>query len=177
MRNFAGDMTDRQFQHEYERLYMPLGMYALRILEDIDEAEDVVQGVFTEMWQMIVDGSLPEIANFKAYAYRAVRNAALNRVGRQDRFIPIDSADEDVAADDIDTSERDARLWHAIDQLPWRCREVFLLSKRDGMSHSEISAELGISEKTVENQITKAFKRLRGDSALMSGNVFFLPFL
>ena len=170
-------MTDRQFQHEYERLYMPLGMYALRILEDVDEAEDVVQGVFTEIWQMIVDDTMPEIGNFKAYLYRAVRNAALSRAGQQTRFRPFDSLDDDVAADDIDTSERDARLWCVIDQLPERCREIFLMSKRDGMSHAEISTELGISEKTVENQITKAFKRLRGDSALLSGNVFFLPFL
>lgn len=63
--------------------------------------------------------------------------------------------------EDIDTSERDARLWKALDELPPRCRTVFLMSKRDSMSNREIAEELSISIKTVENQITKAYSRLR----------------
>ena len=168
-------MTDRQFQSEYQRLCMPLGMYALRILGDIDEAEDVVQEVFAEVWHKVsVDGL--EFANFKAYLYKSVRNACLKRLVEIDRHEPL-AMESDVSDDDVDTSERDARLWHAIDALPDRCREVFLMSKRDGLSHAEIASELGISVKTVENQIDKAFKRLRGDDRLKSGNIFFLPFL
>ena len=67
----------------------------------------------------------------------------------------------DISDEDIDTSERDAVLWTAIDALPERCRDIFLMSKRDGMSNAGIAAELGISVKTVENQMTKAFSRLR----------------
>lgn len=63
--------------------------------------------------------------------------------------------------DDIDTSQRDARLWEALNELPQRCRTIFLMSKRDAMSHREIAEELSISIKTVENQITKAYTRLR----------------
>lgn len=169
-------MTAREFQKEYERLYMPLGMYALRIVGDVDEAEDVVQGVFADVWQMCRDRS-DQIGSFKAYMYRAVRNAALRHAGGRLVFEKFDMESGDVSDDDVDMSERDARLWRAIDALPERCREVFLMSKRDGMSHAEIASELGISEKTVENQITKAFSRLRGDVRLKSGNVFFLPFL
>ena len=76
----------------------------------------------------------------------------------------------------VDTSQRDARVWKAIDELPERCREVFLLSKHDGLSNEEIAEELGISIKTVKNQMTKAFSRLR--EALSDGHKpFFLPFL
>lgn len=69
------------------------------------------------------------------------------------------------ALSDDDAMERslhEAELWTAIDSLPRRCREVFLMSKRDGKRYREIAEELGISEKTVEHQISKALKTLRG---------------
>ncbi len=85
-------------------------------------------------------------------------------------FVP--EADEEA----VDTSERDARIWIAIDQLPDKCREIFLLSKRDGLSNEEIADQMGISIKTVKNQMTKAFARLR-DSLSSGHKPFFLPFL
>ena len=68
-------------------------------------------------------------------------------------------------------------LKNDVDGLPSRCREVFLMSKRDGLSNVEIAAELGISVKTVENQMTKAFARLRSALTASGGKAFFLPFL
>ncbi len=64
----------------------------------------------------------------------------------------------DIGEEVIDTSFRDARIWKAIDELPEKCREIFLMSKRDGYSNEEIADELGISIKTVKNQMTKALK-------------------
>lgn len=55
----------------------------------------------------------------------------------------------------------EAKVWTALDSLPPKCREIFLMSKRDGMSYLEIAEELQLSVKTVEAQITKAYKRLR----------------
>ena len=154
---------------------MPLGMYALRLMGDIDDAEDVVQEAFTNVWIIIDAGG--KIDNFRTYMYRTVRNEALRRLQRlQQGMVSVDDC-EDVAEDVIDTSERDAALWQAIDRLPSRCREVFLMSKRDGMSYADIAEELCISMKTVENQMNKAYKLLRGTLAGRSGKVFFLPFL
>ena len=61
----------------------------------------------------------------------------------------------------IERSERDARLWKVIDELPLERRKIFLMCKRDGMRYQEIAAELHISIKTVENQMGKALKTLR----------------
>ena len=99
-------------------------------------------------------------------------------VGRLRNSVPLAAIESvaDISDEDIDTSERDAVLWTAIDALPERCRDIFLMSKRDGMSNAGIAAELGISVKTVENQMTKAFSRLR-EALAPERKVFFLPFL
>ena len=166
-------MTTKEFEIFFRKLYLPLGMYALRIVDDADVAEDMVQEAFMNTWERL-EGGL-EISNFKAFMYRSVRNECLSylsslkeKVGEE--FIP------EAGEEEIDTSFRDARIWKAIDELPEKCREIFLMSKRDGYSNEEIADELGISIKTVKNQMTKAFSRLR--EALNSGHKpFFLPFL
>ncbi len=166
-------MNKRRFETEFRKLYLPLGMYALRYVGDTDSAEDTVQNAFLKAWQAIGNGS--DIADFKAFMYRCVRNECISFLRRQERFVGIEEVPE-VEDTDIDTSERDARIWRAIDELPDRCREVFLLSKRDGLSNEEIAAELDISVKTVKNQMTKAFSRLR--TALSPAHKpFFLPLL
>lgn len=192
-------MTRREFEMEYRQWHLPLGMYVLRITSDVDASQDIVQNIFAEAWRRICEGE--DISNLKSYLYRAAHNAALTWVSQQSRFEHNISSDfenrhsnfddassdfknqyagfADVSDEDIDTSERDARLWRIIDSLPDRCREVFLLSKRDGLSNAEIAEELGISIKTVENQITKAYKRLRPGKGLNHNHapIFFLPFL
>ena len=148
-------------------------MYALRIVGDADVAEDLEQDAFMKAWLYIENGG--EIDNFSSFMYRTLRNVCLtylrnHRETLEESFIP------EAGEEEIDTSFRDARIWKAIDDLPEKCREVFLMSKRDGLTNDEIAEELGISVKTVKNQMTKAFSRLR--EALSDGHKpFFLPFL
>ena len=108
--------------------------------------------------------------------YGAVRNQAISRIRARNNSVAADMAAE-VSDEEMDTSVRDAEVWNAIDRLPPHCREIFLLSKRDGLTYTEIADELGISVKTVENQISKALKTLRGSLQPRLGKIFFLPFL
>ena len=166
-------MTGREFDIFFRRMYLPLGMYALRILDDAQSAEDIVEEGFAKAWQLIADGK--DIADFKSYMYRMVHNDCISYIRSRKLTVGLELVPE-VDEEAMDTSERDARLWKAIDELPDKCREVFLLSKRDGLSNDEIALQMGISVKTVKNQMTKAFSRLR--EALSSGHKpFFLPFL
>lgn len=166
-------MTIGEFEILFRKLYMPLGMYALRMVDDADSAEDIVQEVFMKAWLAIEGGA--EISNFKAYVYRSVYNECVRVLRHKDETVELSSI-PDVSEETVDTSERDARIWRAIEELPERCREVFLLSKRDGLSNEEIAEEMNISIKTVKNQMTKALSRLR--DALSDGHKpFFLPFL
>lgn len=168
-----------EFKKLFDKTYMPLCMYALRILGDSWAAEDAVQQSMIAIWERLRDGAVPD--NVRAYLYRTVRNEAL-------RLLPdvttnaewSDHAALEVTDEVVDTSERDAALWTAIDSLPQRCREVFLAAKRDGLSHSEIAGSMGISVKTVEAQMTKALSRLREaltPYVAKRTRPFFLPFL
>ncbi len=171
-------MTSKEFKNKFDELYLPLCMYALRITSDREESEDIVQQAFAYTCERLGDDE--EIASIKSYLYRAVHNLAITRMRRLAR---TDQMNEDiemageVTEEEIDTSERDAILWREIGKLPDRCREVFLMSKRDGYTNREIAEELGISEKTVENQMTKAYSRLRESLMPAGRRVFFLPFL
>ena len=166
-------MKHRDFEHQFEVLYLPLGMYALRIVDDIEVARDLAQDAFVKAWEVIEAGG--EIQNLKAWVYRTVRNLAIDYLRTLRQTVELDRIPE-PEVEIIDTSERDAAIWRAIDKLPERCREIFLMSKRDGLTDDEIAAELGLSSKTVRNQLTKAFQKLR-DTLTPYHKPFFLPFL
>lgn len=166
-------MTTKEFEAYFRKLYLPLGMYALRLVDDADVAEDMVQDAFVKVWQYIEDGG--EIENFPSFIYRSVRNACLSYL--RNRYETVSESEIPGAGEEeIDTSIRDARIWRAIDDLPRKCREVFLMSKRDGLTNEEIAEEMGISVKTVKNQMTKAYARLR-EALSDNHKPFFLPFL
>ena len=94
-----------------------------------------------------------------------VRNRCLDQLRR--KGLPTESLkpyDTYGIIDDDDAQERsqtEARLWTAIDSLPEKCREIFILSKRDGLKYEEIADELGLSVNTVRNQIIKALKLIK----------------
>ena len=155
-------LSAKEFEYQFRCLYRPLNMYALRYTENLDDAEDIVQQAFSDVWEKLVGGT--SIQNLKAYMYQTVRNRSLTLVtNRQTHCETTELTDlEDLTEEErIIRSERDARLWTAIDHLPTERKKIFLLSKRDGLTYQEIATELGISIKTVEHQISKALKTLR----------------
>ncbi|MDE7412786.1 MAG: RNA polymerase sigma-70 factor [Muribaculaceae bacterium] len=166
------NMSSKEFERNYRKMYMPLCMFALRIVEDTDVADDVVQVCFMKVWDLIRKGH--EIASLNQYMYRTVRNYALSRLRTDSVFSPLEENTDMVSEEEIDTAERDGRLWKAIDEMPPRRREIFLMSKRDGMTYAAIAEELGLSVKTVENQISKALASLRNDARHISFLISFL---
>jgi RNA polymerase sigma-70 factor (ECF subfamily) len=112
------------------------------------------------------------------YLRRSTRNRSLNYLRDRNR-IPLDDGELPELASNgveqpgaaLENDELRQRLHEAIDRLPERCRLVFVMSKVEEMSHREIAEGLGISVKTVENQMTRAYKFLRQWLAL------FIPFI
>lgn len=143
--------------------YRPLCLYALHYISDTGQAEDVVQESFAALWEKMEAGTA--ITNKRAYLYMTVRNRCLEHLRRKGiKTESLKPYDTYGIIDDDDAQERsqvEARLWTAIDSLPDKCREVFLMSKRDGLKYEEIADELGISANTVRNQISKALKMIK----------------
>lgn len=155
-----GNMKVEEFEKYYRSLYRPLCMYALRLTKDIYVSEDVVQDSFASMWHRLQGTPPPD--NFKSYAYTTVRNTALMASRTPNRTEAIDETYANLPEEEaIDTSERDARIWASVEKLPTKRRKILLMNKRDGMSYGDIASQLGISVKTVENQLGKAYKSIR----------------
>lgn len=116
-------MMITEFETYFRRLFLPLGMFAMRIVDNADNAEDIVENAFLKAWQRISEGV--EIENFNAYMYRCVRNECVSFLRGVQEFEDIDSIPE-ISEEIIDTSERDARIWKAIDSCLRNAVKSFL---------------------------------------------------
>ncbi len=128
-----------------------------------DDAEDVVMEVFAHIWDK--RENLSNIENPKAYLFRSVHHKAIEKIRAKKLVIVALEGEKIVVPDYKEEIGEDyllkERIFQSIRQLPTQCRVIFVKSKLEGMSHKEIAQEMQIAVKTVENQITKAFKLIR----------------
>jgi len=134
-------------------------------VQDNQRAQDVVQDVFMNFWRK--RDTLDIDLKVKSYLFTAVRNKALEVLRHEkmkENHADTVRINELLRYDIEDEAEKYVRLEKihaAIGTLPDKCREVFSLSKLNGLSYNEIANHLNISVKTVENQIVRALKLLR----------------
>ncbi|MBX2978822.1 MAG: RNA polymerase sigma-70 factor [Flavobacteriales bacterium] len=157
----AGDRA--AFEALFRLHYRPLCAFAMGYLKDGDKAEDLVQDLFFRLW---LDREKVNITtSVKAYLYVAVRNRCLNAVKAGSKVRALNEEVDDHLQEEERTedehTERIARVQAAIEALPEERRKVFKLSRYEGLKYQEIAERLGISVKTVENQMGSALKTLR----------------
>lgn len=144
--------------------YRPLCLYALHYVHDVDAAEDIVQDCFSALCEKVSVEDV-EVMHVKAYLYASCRNRSIDYLKQANLYdmslspFELEEVDDEEEAEAC--AEREAEIWTSIDALPTRCREVFLLNKRDGMTYQEIARQLHISINTVDNHISKALHLLR----------------
>jgi RNA polymerase sigma-70 factor (ECF subfamily) len=136
----------------------------LASVRDRDEAHDLVQETFVRVWDH--RGSLQPELPFLGYLLRIARNLVRDAAKRSAVRTKYAPEVEQPSGDDPDGSLRHRLLEEAVfeivrTRLPEKCREVFLLSRIEGWSTVQIAGQLGISPKTVENQLTKALRIVR----------------
>lgn len=155
------DIFKARFQEHYSRLCC----IAYGYVSDRDDAEDIVQELFISVWNKQLD-AMPE-KDFAAYLTTSVKNSCISFLRkRREDTVSID--EHPVSAncmldDESDEEEKSPEdlLQSALAVLPPKCKEIFLLAKLQGLKYREIAGKLDVSEKTVENQMTKAIKLLR----------------
>lgn len=154
------------FSFIYNKFKMALYLHALRTIKDADQARDIVQEVFTNLWEKRSDFHVTSsIAN---YLYGAVRNRVFNAIAHQnitDRYAKsiqtFFEKGEFFTDNLIREKELAAIIQREIDALPKKMREAFLLSRNTDLSHKEIGKIMGISDTTVKKQVGNAVRILR----------------
>lgn len=157
----------------FERYTRILLRHAFRLLSDHDEAHDVVQDVFLQLWQKRED--LEFKTSISSYLYASVRNKIFNLLSHQKvvlRYAESISSfmveGYNIVDDELREKELAAVIEREINALPAKMREVFLLNKKEELSYQEISERLNITSETAKQQVYKAMKilKLKMDSFL-----------
>lgn len=164
--NEAGTAPDADALGELlRRFWRPLVAYSSRLLGDRAAAEDVVQHAFVRLWER--GHALPAGDAVRPFLYHVVRNLAANEWRRQqtrrswmDDECALPPA---VALPDqgVEEDELAAALAAAVERLPGRRREVFVLSRYHALTNAQIAEVLGIAPQTVANQLVSALRELK----------------
>jgi RNA polymerase sigma-70 factor, ECF subfamily len=155
----------KAFQEVFEHYYQPLCRFATGYVSDQDSAEEIVQQVFINLWEHREEID-PQKA-IKSYLFTSVKNRCLNHIRDNKKFrnyyldveleleIPVSDNDKTEMAD------LEKQVADALDKLPEKCREVFMMCRFEDMKYKDVALKLDISQKTVEAQMSKALKILR----------------
>jgi RNA polymerase sigma-70 factor (ECF subfamily) len=166
-------LDKNRFREVFKEYYNPLCNFASSITSDRKMAQDIVQDVFTKLWDK--RNELEIKTNEKSYLFQAVKHRAFELLRKRQNEKELDLGNVEEAIDTEKEIEDLAAnfmlkefLYNSIRQLPPKCQEIFVLNKINGLTYSEIADDLNISVKTVENQIGKAYRKLR---VLMAGKL------
>ena len=157
------DINDLRDLHK--RYYPILTAYARSIISSPEDAKEIVQDVFISMWKN--RATIDMNKNLEAYLTKAVKNRCINFFKlKKHSTVDLDSVKEIGGqsiniGQQLELAELRLSIYKAIDELPPKCKQIFLLSRNDQLSYQEIADRLGISRKTVENQISIALRKLR----------------
>lgn len=150
----------------FKTYYQQLCNYACYIINDMDEAEEIVQGIFYQLWEK--RHSTKITTSVKSYLFTSVRNSCLNRIKHikikneyRENVLITSQKSSDNAMNRIISKELEEQIKQAIDGLPEQCGAIFKLSRHADLKYAEIAEHLDISVKTVENQMGKALRILR----------------
>lgn len=159
-------MEEKLFKEIFDEHYRPLCFYASKYV-DMEDAKDITQNVFVELWQRNM--KFPTPLALKAYLYTTVHNACMNhlkvaeihqRHHEQIRAASSELDERNYVTDRVE-SEVMWELMTAIDSLPEECRKVFKLSYMEGDDINEVARKLNISTHTVKSQRARAKQLLR----------------
>jgi RNA polymerase sigma-70 factor, ECF subfamily len=168
------EADNAKFRLLYKDFYVPLCTYAFRITKNKGIAEEIVQDIFLNIWEH--KELLVSVSSLPGYLYRAVRNNCLNHlkhltiVHKYEIFYSQTLANaedyltvtQENGQSILILKEFEGQVYDAIEKLPEQCRQIFKLSRFDGLKNNEIAELKGVTVNTVQKQISIALEKLRG---------------
>jgi len=157
--------NEEAYTYLTDQYYHLLCVFANSLVRNNFQSEDIVQNVFLSIWTK--RASLDESINIKSFLLRSVKNEFIDQYRKNQSTLAlekiyIDALDFVIYKEEDESTERLVRILKLeIQKLPPKCKEIFILSKQEGLTNIEISEYLKINIKTVEAQITKAFSKIR----------------
>ena len=155
---------EKAFEKLFKMYYGYLCNFATKIIEDDVAAEEIVQDFFVKFWERRTEFSVE--SSLKNYLFRSVKNLCLNHIKHNN--IKLQHAQKVIAESETNSFNNDyievdlaADIANSIEELPEKRREIFRLSREEGLKYREIAEKLNISIKTVEAQMSLAIKSLR----------------
>ena len=172
MKNNSGDA----FRMLYDRYSRKIFYFSLRYLNDHTEAEELVQSVFISIWEH--RNYLDEKQSIKSYLYRSAVNYIYNYLKKKavrERFIERELIKDEVQSystyDQLFFRDLERSINEIVEILPDQQKQIFKLSRFEGLSHEEIAGKMDLSVRTVENQIYRALKFIRNK---LKDEIFFI---
>jgi len=164
-RMIEGD--ENAFKYFFDVYFDDLCNFVNSYIRDEIISEDIVQSIFIHLWEK--KDSLPYNCSIKSYLYSASKNKSLNQlrnIKNRNRiigefFTQPESISGDYADHFLEFEELKAIISKAIEGLPTQCKSIFQLSRDERLKNKEIADRLGITIKTVENQITIAIRKIK----------------
>lgn len=157
----------RAFTALFERHWYILYKTANKYIRDPDTCEELVHDLFLNIWNR---RKYLNIADFKSYLKASTRYLVYNVLKKSENLsvVYLESYPEETKLT-LENRGQENMIYHDLEkemedclkQLPKRSCEIFLLSRKDHLTNNEIAERLGISKRSVENQITQALKHLR----------------
>jgi len=158
------------FNAIYERYSKALYLFIYSKLDAAEISKDVLQDLFVSLWEKRQSLVLKE--SLKSYLYQAARHKIIDIYRKNTTYRKylqqlIEHFDEQPhsISDQLDTKARTQEMFEAINHLPEKMKEIFMLSRFENLSVEQIASHLNLSQQTVKNQITKALKILRANYA------------
>jgi len=159
-----GDL--KEFEKLFKELYTPLCSYASKFLGDNDKAEEIVQDIFYGIWKN--REKLEIKISFKSYLYKSVQNNCLQVIHHhqvEDKYKQhlanhvVEFQTDPIQ--EMELEEMNQLIEKTLEALPEKCKQIFSMSRFDGLKYKEIAQKLNISIKTVEANMGKALNTFR----------------
>lgn len=154
------------FEMLFKQYYKLLCQFGLKYLKNLDEAEEVVQDVFYQVWKN--RNQLKITKSVQSYLYTAVKNNCLQKIRvrsldiKYENYYKAQYTNDSISpAEEMDAKELGIAINKALNTLPEKSRIIFKMSRYDGLKYHEIAKKLSVSIKTVEASMGKALKHFR----------------